>query len=371
MIEEEREAWLAAEEVEPLDPEEWWDPDGPPPPGEDELTPEELAGIRQAAADEVLALKAASTGRRGPSQPGSARVFPGESSSAAAAFGPGLVLDVTPGCPGLALAADAASGDSDRFGGASDAELVGVLCAWDRIEAHAAGRKLAAVAELIRRRPETGCEPGDPARMPTSWDEFIADELTPGGLRAAIVRAVMEVAPDKARKRREAAARDARVQRWIEEQQNPGARDGPGFAFTATDDRGPPGGYGTWRLRTPGAGPDLIVMLDPITTQDCDHRFEARGHDPGARLRHLSQVRHATCTSPVCRRPAATSDFEHNVPFEAGGRTCLCNGGPKCRRDHRLKQHPRWHVDQLPDGTFTWTAPSGRQYTSAPDRYPI
>jgi hypothetical protein len=37
-----------------------------------------------------------------------------------------------------------------------------------------------------------------------------ARRLTPGGLRAAIVRAVMEVAPDKARKRREEAARDAR-----------------------------------------------------------------------------------------------------------------------------------------------------------------
>jgi len=25
---------------------------------------------------------------------------------------------------------------------------------------------------------------------------------------------------------------------------------------------------------------------------------------------------------------------------------------PKCRHDHRLKQHPKWKVDQLPDGTF-------------------
>jgi hypothetical protein len=60
------------------------------------------------------------------------------------------VLDVTPGCAGLALAADAVAGEDDRFGGASDAELVGVLCAWDRLEAHAAARKLAAVAELVR-----------------------------------------------------------------------------------------------------------------------------------------------------------------------------------------------------------------------------
>ncbi len=147
---------------------------------------------------------------------------------------------------------------------------------------------------------------------------------------------------------------------------------GPGFSFTAEGQHGPPGGYGTWRLRTGARGqPDLIVALDPITTEDCDHRFEARGHDPGVKLRHLSQVRHATCTSPICRRPAATCDFEHNIPYEAGGRSCLCNGGPKCRRDHRLKQHPRWKVEQLADSTFRWTTPSGRQYTTEPTRYPI
>jgi hypothetical protein len=62
------------------------------------LTPEELAEIREAAADELLAVEAATTGRRGPGQPGSARVFPGESSSAAAGFGPGMPLDILPGC---------------------------------------------------------------------------------------------------------------------------------------------------------------------------------------------------------------------------------------------------------------------------------
>jgi hypothetical protein len=149
MTEEEREAWLAAEEDEPFDPEEWQDPDDPPPPGEDELTPEELAGIREAAADELLALKAAFPGRRGPGQPGSARLFPGESTSPAAGFGTGLVLDVMPGCAGLALAADVAVGDEDAFAGVADHELVGVLCAWDRIEAHAAARKLAASDLLL------------------------------------------------------------------------------------------------------------------------------------------------------------------------------------------------------------------------------
>jgi hypothetical protein len=30
--------------------------------------------------------------------------------------------------------------------------------------------------------------------------------------------------------------------------------------------------------------------------------------------------------------------------------------------------HPRWKVDQLPDGTFRWTTPSGRTYDTEPDR---
>ena len=482
----------------------------------------------------------------------------------------------------------------------SEAELVGVLAAWDRVEAHAAARKLAAAAELIRRNPapedreftadqvayalaeshgradtlidlaqtlETRL-PGTAAALldgtitrykaeiiaratallddaeARAAEQKVLDRaarLTPGGLRAAIAAAVMDVAPKKAKERREAAAKDARVERWAEDSGNaalmgcelppdevlaadqritawakelrkaglegdmdvlrarafldlllgkdsrprqdasggedgsgpgpggsgpagpdasppsagpvptgfagrvtltvplatlldladrpgeiPGigpvdpwlARDlaaaaaqnpkttwcvtvtdedghavghgcarpepkahrkhaGPGppgetgFTFTPASRDGPPGGYGTWRLRTPGDGPGLIITLESLTTDPCDHRHQSSGHDPGVRLRHLIQVRHATCTSPVCRRPAAQCDVDHNTPYEAGGRTCRCNTGPKCRHDHRLKQHPKWRVDQLPDGTFRWTTPSGRTYTTEPTRYPI
>jgi len=47
-----------------------------------------------------------------------------------------------------------------------------------------------------------------------------AGRLTPGALRAAIARAVMEVAPEKAKKRREVAAKFARVERWAEDSGN-------------------------------------------------------------------------------------------------------------------------------------------------------
>ena len=65
----EREAWLdrlCAQDDDPFDqPEEYWDPEScAPPPGQDELTGQELAGAAEAAADEMLALDAASTGRR-------------------------------------------------------------------------------------------------------------------------------------------------------------------------------------------------------------------------------------------------------------------------------------------------------------------
>ena len=97
---------------------------------------------------------------------------------------------------------------------------------------------------------------------------------------------------------------------------------GAGFGFTPVSRDGPPDGHGTWRLRTPGPGPDWIVAIDTLDTRDCQHRYESRGHDPGVRLRHLSQVRHATCTSPVCRRPACASATSSTTSRmrQAGGR---------------------------------------------------
>jgi hypothetical protein len=78
-------------------------------------------------------------------------------------------MDILPGCPGLVLAADAAAVD-DGFAGVSEAELIGIVCAWDRVEAHAAARKLAAIAEVARRSPapedaEFTANAPDPARQ--------------------------------------------------------------------------------------------------------------------------------------------------------------------------------------------------------------
>jgi hypothetical protein len=625
------EDWLAgrAEDEYPGDLEEYEDPDNAPPPGLDD---DQLAALiaeareitaEQARAAEVAArlghtavlaaVGAVSAGRRGPGMPGSAQSFPGEYASPAAGFASGKPLDLAPGGAVLGSFLEDVAGEDDRYAGASDDELLGVICAWDRVEAHASARKHAAVAELIRRRPAAGAAVRGAAGMPEACDEFTGRELsaalgcpagaagqllglawalevnlpgtraafrtgilsrdkaaiiaaatvlldpdearaaeaivldrvgslTPGALKSAIGRAVMEVNPDKARQRREHMAQRTRVERWAEDSGNaglagrelppaqvlaadqrvtawakqlrqagldgdmdqlrarafldillgtdsrpqagrpdgeggsgqardpapagplagvippgfagrvtltipattlldlagrpaemagigpidpglardlaaaaarsprstwcitvtdsqghaighgcarpapastaearkpdtPGGPDPPGqpsFTLTPTGQPGPAGGYGTWRFSTGVPGPrDLLIQIGPIPTDSCDHRHEAQGHDPGVTLRHLTQVRHATCTGPGCRRPATNCDFEHSVPYEAGGRTCMCNGNPKCRFDHRLKQDPRWQAEQLPSGEIRWTTPSGRQYVTEPTRYPI
>ena len=326
------------------------------PPEEEEFgdfepfTPDELAEIRQAADDELLAVEAAATGRRGPGQPGSARVFPGQSSSPAAGFGPGMPLDVLPGCAGLAVAADAAAGEDGGFAGVSEAELLGVLCAWDRLEAHAAGRKLVVSAELARRNPapedaeftvdqvayalgESRGRAGDlvdlaqtlETRLPgtaaalhdgtvsrykaeiiaratallddaeaRAAEQKVLDRaarLTPGGLRAAIAAAVMEVAPEKARERREAAARDARVERWAEDSGNAALMgcELPPDEVLAADQRitawaqelrqaGLEGGMDQLRAR---AFLDLLLGKDSRPRRDASGAADGTGPGPG------------------------------------------------------------------------------------------
>ena len=56
----------------------------------------------------------------------------------------------------------------------------------------------------------------------------------------------------------------------------------PGFSFTPASRDGPPGGYGTWRLRVPGGGPDLIVAIDSLSTDPCQHQYEPGATTPGS-----------------------------------------------------------------------------------------
>jgi hypothetical protein len=152
-----------AEDEDPGDPDEYQDPDNAPPSGLDDAQLEALlAESREITADQaraaaqlghtavLAAVGAIVTGRRGPGMPGSAQAFPGEYPSPAAGFASGMPLDTTPGCATLASFLEDTAGDDDRYAGATDDELLGVICAWDRTEANASAGKHAAIAELMR-----------------------------------------------------------------------------------------------------------------------------------------------------------------------------------------------------------------------------
>ncbi len=120
---------------------------------------------------------------------------------------------------------------------------------------------------------------------------------------------------------------------------------------------------------TPGWLDSLIITW--LEHGDCTHPRQTKSYRPGTALRHLISIRHRTCASPGCRRPAEQCDLDHTQPFDQGGRTCECNLAPACRRHHRCKQAPGWHLTHTTPGHLTWTTPSGRRYTVAPDSYPI
>src|ERR1700722_15371644 len=312
---------LRASDEDPGDPDLDLDPEDAEPDVDEAEVGAEAAEIT-AAAERVaavmarlgltaaMAADAARCGRRGPGMPGSAATFPGVYTSRASGFASGRPLDTAPGCLVLGQFAEEAAGEDDRYPGASDDELLGVIAGWDRVESYACARKHAAVAELIRRRPAEGAVPSGPAQMPEDCDEFTTRELasalgesaraagdmialahalevdlpgtkaafragilnrrkaliiasatgvlspeearaaeglvlgragglTPPGLRGAITRAVMQVAPGKATQRREHAAKRTRVERWAEPSGNAGlaGRELPPAQALAADQR--------------------------------------------------------------------------------------------------------------------------------------
>jgi hypothetical protein len=132
---------------------------------------------------------------------------------------------------------------------------------------------------------------------------------------------------------------------------------------------GPDPRYGTWRYRHRDR--EILFAFEHLSGR-CDHRHQSARHDPGKHLRHLTGILNTTCTCPVCRFPEHRTDYEHSVPYRLGGRTCLCDAGPVCRREHRAKQRPGWKVEHAGAiGWFRWTVPSGRTYLSAPTSYPV
>jgi hypothetical protein len=103
----------------------------------------------------------------------------------------------------------------------------------------------------------------------------------------------------------------------------------------------------------------------------CAHLDESPAYRPPPRLREFVIARDVTCRNPVCRQPAWRADLDHTRPYDQHGKTCTCNLGGGCRRDHQLKQHRRWKLEQIRPGFFTWNTPAGRTYPVSPGTHPV
>ena len=114
---------------------------------------------------------------------------------------------------------------------------------------------------------------------------------------------------------------------------------------------------GTWRrLVTDNHG----RLLDYGTTQ----------YRPPQRLQDFVIARDQTCRLPGCARKACSCDLDHVRPWP-NGPTEPANLQALCSRHHHLKHDAGWRVKREPDGTTTWTTPTGHTYNKPTATYPI
>ncbi|TFV60624.1 HNH endonuclease [Mycobacterium sp. PS03-16] len=90
---------------------------------------------------------------------------------------------------------------------------------------------------------------------------------------------------------------------------------------------------------------------------------------PSAKLARFVRMRDMTCRFPGCDRPAQYADLDHTIAYPDGP-THPSNLDAKCREHHLLKTfwtgENGWSVAQAPDGTVSWTTPTGRKITTKP-----
>jgi hypothetical protein len=110
---------------------------------------------------------------------------------------------------------------------------------------------------------------------------------------------------------------------------------------------------GTWRrmLTDPASG----ALLDLGHTR----------YPPTAPFREHIQERDQTCRFPGCQRKATACEIDHVIPWPTGT-TSKDNLASLCNFHHRLKTFGGWKIKLDPDGTCTWTSPTGRQHLTKP-----
>lgn len=103
------------------------------------------------------------------------------------------------------------------------------------------------------------------------------------------------------------------------------------------------------------------LVTDPITGALVDRG--ANRYPISSSLAAWISDRDRTCRFPGCTRPAIRCDVDHATDFSDGGPTTIANTGALCRRHHNRKTHADWTItDSRPDGSCTFTSPTGRIY---------
>ncbi|MFQ6173407.1 HNH endonuclease signature motif containing protein, partial [Oryzobacter sp. R7] len=136
---------------------------------------------------------------------------------------------------------------------------------------------------------------------------------------------------------------------------------------TTTSDQTPDNGQARTRASANGDHDEVRVQTrscDPVTGALLSDE-ESGAYRPPERLAALVRHRDGRCRFPGCSVAARFCDLDHVRPWP-GGPTTAANLLLLCRRHHRVKQRPGWHVNLHPDGTATWTDPAGRSRTTAP-----
>jgi hypothetical protein len=152
--------------------------------------------------------------------------------------------------------------------------------------------------------------------------------------------------------------------------------DAPGWIaglgpLTAQTARQLAGGPGPVTFDTVVADAETGAMIDPSGLVERGRSAEA-GYRPSAMLDRAVRARDLTCRFPGCRRSAVATasgtDLDHTVPWPRGV-TAWDNLAVLCRRHHRLKHTSAWSAELAPDGTMTWTGPTGRRHVTEPWTY--
>jgi hypothetical protein len=98
------------------------------------------------------------------------------------------------------------------------------------------------------------------------------------------------------------------------------------------------------------------LVTEPVTGHLLD--YGTTTYRPPQPLVAYITARDRRCVFPGCENPQCGCDLDHAIPHPIG-HTSATNCGLLSRRHHRLKTFRPWKIKRHPDGSATWTSPTG------------